>query len=706
MNKLKKVKIENFRNLKSIEFDIADTTVISGPNGVGKSNCINAMVWFFTDTIYTDNPGVGENDVNSIVPTYQIKGERTSVEIEFTNGTVLRKEYVTGYDKTTGKPNKHTTKGYVNGVESKNMDEWKQTLLKIVDFAPAFPNVKEMNLYIDPVYALQKLDSKDLRQFLVDLGCSVTNEEMYELGFEDLRKYDSKYLGNFINMRIDLKKQLKSVKDAIDKDEVLIQHYNDVEEFDNEKLEEVNKQLDDLNDKKAKINTGGSYEAWKQKEEELKQLKKEKEFLLQKKIDEWHFKINDVEAKYDLQYENNKALIAQNSLKLKSLIENDKISITSVETQQRAKISEKTALQAQLETLKVAYSTCKKSKIDAKNQLINNESKEYSGYVTCPDCAKTFAPDNDDLIKFESSKAKTKEYYTNLIAKYNLDMEDHMKQLEEIKTKAAKINQDLEAYNVKLEELNKQLQEHQREYDEYDDEPEETEAMLKLKELKNEYIHEVAPLEARKIENDPEIIDMQAEVDELKSRSYYDSEAVLEPILSKIQVLEETREDLYIKRSKWNTKLEVIKDLEKVRSQMNDQEHLLARVEEFIHKMIELINSKAKELTGIDFVMIEENLGNDGVKEVCYAKVNGVPFATINTAEKYKVGIKFIEKIKEIVEKNFAKYRNSLPILADKFEGIDSIEKINGLTSEQLICSRVTDEPAMTIHNTKGGESE
>ena len=44
---------------------------------------------------------------------------------------------------------------------------------------------------------------------------------------------------------------------------------------------------------------------------------------------------------------------------------------------------------------------------------------------------------------------------------------------------------------------------------------------------------------------------------------------------------------------------------------------------------------------------------------------------------------KFIEKIKEILGSN------DLPILADRLEGFDDIEKIRNLTTEQMICTVV-----------------
>lgn len=702
MNKITKVKIENFRNIKSLEFEVGDTLVISGPNGVGKSNCINALVWFFTDSIYTDNLGVGENDINSIVPRDQEKGDKVAVEVTFTSGAILRKEYITGYERLTGKANKHTTKGYVNGVEAKNTTEWFNTLYEIVGFENAFKGVDEVKLYIDPLYALQKLDSKCLRQFLVSIGCSVTNEELFKLGFEDLKPYEGKYLGNYVNMRTDLKKMLKNINEALEKNQILRDQFNEVQEFDNSKIDEINKQLDELNEKKAKLKVGGSTELLKQKEEELKDLisKKDKE-------------IHDYKHNLELirqQFENELLMLNQNikhenalkSDKVRSKVESDKLSLQALETQQNAKQGEKTALRKQLETIQMTAKSYKEKKAEMQSRLLDTKSKEFTGFVKCPECGTEFAPDNEALEKFETQKNNDIKFYTKQIADFNLKLENLITEVNEIRVKASNIDKEandiqasIELKKIELEADQKELKqvESETEITNHEHDAEIAEWHKKIDDVDNK-LNNFTPVQAN-----PEVIDLQAEVDELYSRSKFELESALEPINLKVKELETNREALYIERADWNAKVKYTEVYNETIKQLNDAEALLGRVDAFIHKMIELINNKAKELTGVEFVMLEENLGNDGVKEVCYAVVNGVPFANINTAEKYTQGIRFIEKIKDIAVRDFNKQRNTLPILADKFEGIDSIEKIKSLTQEQLICSRVTDVEKMTFNN-------
>ncbi len=193
--------------------------------------------------------------------------------------------------------------------------------------------------------------------------------------------------------------------------------------------------------------------------------------------------------------------------------------------------------------------------------------------------------------------------------------------------------------------------------------------------------------------DDERILEIQDTINDLENSSGFEEE--LKQANEELKALELKKKELYVAQSKWESKVQFDKEYNDNIKKLNDTEALLSRVEAFIHKMIECINYKAKELTGLDFVMLEEYVGNDNVKEVCYATINGVAFANVNTAQKYITGIQFIERIKDIAERKGVG-KNTLPILADKFEGIDSIDKIKSLAKEeQLICSRVTEDTEM-----------
>ena len=158
-----------------------------------------------------------------------------------------------------------------------------------------------------------------------------------------------------------------------------------------------------------------------------------------------------------------------------------------------------------------------------------------------------------------------------------------------------------------------------------------------------------------------------------------------------ISSIRESISNEIVAKSKYAEKIEYETKLADTQKTLNDNEFLLGRCNALINTMISKINEKATAITGLTFVMLEENISNDGVKEVCYATIDNIPFKDVNTAKKLKYGIKFIEKMKELLG------QNQLPILADRMEGIDSVDTIKNLTQEQLICTRVSDNEKITI---------
>ena len=254
--KITKVEVTNFRNLKHEVFELKpnEASIIVGRNGLGKSNLLNAINYVVADCLLTDNYGKGENDIESIVPITHQKGEHTEVsiwlydDVNNHDGAKFTKIYKTYFDKITNKANKHVTEYAINDVPCKNASEFYNDLYSLLEFHNTYDKLKvnAVRLLTDPLYALMKLDQKDLRACLVALGCSVSNEELYKAGFEDMRQYESKYLGRWSNMRKDYKDKIKEVQESIDDVEAQLRIYSDVETPDNEKLNELKALRDEL----------------------------------------------------------------------------------------------------------------------------------------------------------------------------------------------------------------------------------------------------------------------------------------------------------------------------------------------------------------------------------------------------------------------------------------------------------------------------
>ncbi len=694
--KIKTITIDNFRNIRHLVINASNATIISGENELGKSNALNAGVWFFTDTIYTDNSGVGENDINSICPKDQVKGEHTSVSVEFENGPIFTKLYKTGYDRATGKANKHTTEGLINSVACKNMNEWNSKLMEVVGFTPTFTSVKELNLFVDPLYALQKLDAKALRTLLVSFGCTATNEEMYQLGFEDLRQYEKKYLGDFVNMRLDLKKQIKAINESVERASILVEQYNTVEEFDNSKLEEINKTIEELNAKKAALRNGGNDAAVREYELQIREVEMKLQAELDMKIHEIELKIKELESKKQFELDTIQASKDNNTKEIKIEINSLESEIRSCESSIKAYNNSLDTLRSNLATTQNAANNTVSKKSDYQAKLLAAKNRVYEGFIVCPHCGQSFAPDASAEEDFKRHKEQDMEFYTNGINQFNNDIIKFHKECASIVENANKTKKEIAALNEIIEKNTAKLNSLKAALESELNAPVDGSKIINLD---NTIQALKTQLENTKNSNpfSEKLASMKKKLEELKLSGETALMDQMNEINQRITDAESVREDLYIERSNWQSKLKYQQDHKNAIEELNNTEALLNRVNDYIHSMIQLINDKAKAKTGMDFVMLEENLGNDGVKEVCYAVVDGVPFAMINTAKKYIYGIKFIEKVKDIAVNDFGKPRNELPILADKFEGIDHVEKIKSLTSEQLICTRVGLEPNITI---------
>ena len=184
-------------------------------------------------------------------------------------------------------------------------------------------------------------------------------------------------------------------------------------------------------------------------------------------------------------------------------------------------------------------------------------------------------------------------------------------------------------------------------------------------------------------EFDTKINDLKAKLQNAITNSSEANKEFKERLNSQLEEIEEQIKATYREESRLESKKEAQAQQKEVKAKLNDTEYLIELVNSFIQLKIKLINNKAKAITGLDFVMLEDNLTNDGIKEVCYATVDGVEFGNVNTSQKIVVGIKFIEKMKEILG------HNDLPILADRLEGFDDIDKIKDLTTQQMICTVV-----------------
>ncbi len=694
------VEIKNFRNIKSAMFSInGHTAIIAGKNGLGKSNTLNAINWLLTDTLLTDHYGKGENDIMSIVPKDHEKGQHTEVSIWLETGTKFTKYYKRSYSRTGTKVTGHKSEFSINDVACDNANTFYNELYTALQFYPTFNSVKiaENRLFTDPLFALQKLDAKELRNLLAALGCSVTNEELYQLGFEHVRQYEVKYLGKWDVMRKNLKDTKSKLEAQIKEVEAQLQDYANVEEFNESELEALLAKRDDLMFQKKNI-TSGKYDdeirelsfKIQSLEQELKNKIATETCKLELDIKSCQSKRGMAEAKIKASKENaTHDLLIQE----KSLLEQ----IKSIETSIKYYNDTVSKLDKEIENLKNKAKDNFKSKNDAVVKLNVVMGSSYKNYITCPHCGESFPASEDDYNRYENNRREEINRIKKNIEDFNKSNDKLKMEFEDAKINKAKALSEYDSASKELGQANETLASVRKQI------VDAASIQYDTSELESIDV-EIAKLNTKKSNIAYSFAEEENEIENLKNKKIQlelgNTESIniqLLAIEDSLYPIETEIEALYIKKSKWAEKSNKEAKHTAILKEFNDNEYLLSQLNEFIQAMIRQINKKATDKTGIDFVMLEENITNENISEVCYARVDGVPFKDLNTSRKVEVGIKFIERCKAIAEKDFGSTHNNLPILADRLEGIDTIEKIKGLTTEQLICTRVSTEDTITI---------
>ncbi|MCM1556787.1 MAG: AAA family ATPase [Anaeroplasma bactoclasticum] len=696
---IRKLEIKNFRNIGQATYDFETNPVIfGGKNGIGKSNTLNALMWAVTGMLLTDNYGEGENDLDTIVPENYRKGMHTEVTITFESGTTFTKRYKTSFSRESGKANGHTTELLINNVVQNKIADFNQALYECFEFKEVFnaPKVKEVNLFVDPLYALQKLDPTLLRGLLASLGCEITNEEVFNAGYEDLRPYASTYMGKFDTMKKDLKSQNTKLEAKKTELTAQLQTVADVTEFNPEKLKSLNKEKEKLIIQKSKL-TGGDNTTINDYEYRIKELKLKKEAEIQKDIAAIDAEINLLDEKAKVANEKIAMQFEAKTSSLKNEIEKLRSKHTTLATNSQSLANKVSDCFTNLRKMSAEAQNLLKSKSDMAVKLTATTGRTYNNYFTCPECGCSFPGSKEDLERFEYEKKVQIEDLKTNIQNCSVKISELKEKCIETEKRSAEYQKQVKVLADELIQVEKEILEKENKLSAIEKEPvDSSETSIIAKELE--------ALEAKKRSVNEKYVSFDQGILELEEKKNMIMANNQEKIQLEVLAIEgqiaEVENEIALENvhsSNWQNKLAWQSILDANQKQINDNDYLLGRVTDFINEMISRLNKKATEKIGIEFVMLEENLTNEVLNPVCYAVVDGVEFKSVNTAKKLEVGIKFIERLKEIAVQDFGAVRNDLPILADRLEGIDSLEKIRNLTKEQLVGTRVSVEEKITI---------
>ena len=676
---IKSLETKHFRNLDYLKLEFENLcSILFGANGIGKSNSLNAMSWIIANVLNTDKWGSGENDLNSIFPINYKDGENPEVTITLDTGATFTKKYVKGKSG-------NTAEFYINGVKETSKKNFEAALYADLHFEKHLKcekDVNEVRLFTDPLYALQKLDAKQLRTLLIELGCSVSNDDVFnvETRFNDLKKYREQFRDDFTKMRTSLKTDRLELNKQLEAIDLIIMSYADVNDYNPEVRTQLEDKKRNIISQLDKLSSGNS-QLTENIEAQITELQHQKQLFELEEKNKLNAEIVKLEVKHEdaLKIARNKQSKTEEDLNKQ--IQELSNKITSYNQSKSAYAN--TRFNKRYECNKyIAEKEDLTSKIDMSKDIISQiEARQYKGLVTCPDCGKIFAADPSAELLFNKQKQEDIKHATDNVEKWKLRLKEIDKAFNECKKLGLEAKEQDDKIDLELAPLKEELDRLNdtkntlRESVNIADYSEADKIAKQLEELKATQINTT--------EFDIKINDLKAKLQNAITNSQEANKEFKERLNSQLEEIENQIKETYRAESRLESKNEAQEKQKKVTETLNDTEYLLELVNSFIQLKIKLINNKAKAITGLDFVMLEDNLTNDGIKEVCYATVDGVEFGNVNTSQKIVVGIKFIEKMKEILG------HNDLPILADRLEGFDDIDKIKSLTTEQLICTVV-----------------
>lgn len=417
--KLKQLKIENFKGIKSLEIDFKeDVTNILADNGKGKTTIFDAYTW-----LLWDKDSLNRKDF-SIKPYDKDGAEIHNLEsmvegtLEFDDEEItLKKIYKEIWTKKRGSTQAeftgHTTDYYMNSVPVKKK-EYTDRLATVID-------EENFNLLSNPIYFNQILDKNKRRSIVLGLIEDIGKDEVLKEN-EDLKKLPlDKYTID------EIKAMAKDSAKKINKD-----------------IESIPARIDEL--EKSKVG-----------EIDFDSLEFRKNFVTPaiKEIDE---KLADVSTSSDEITEITSKIseLEQEKSKIKTNfeIENHKIASKNKNT-----LSEKEKDEKELQEINDTVARLAENIDYYRTEWVKINSSKYEGDFKCPTCGHDLEEHQIDEIisKFNLDKSEKLEIVEKEAARMKARIEDYKKRIEELRSKKYELIEEIKLDEVKIKTLDDEI---------------------------------------------------------------------------------------------------------------------------------------------------------------------------------------------------------------------------------------------------------
>ena len=675
---IKKLIIENFRNISHAEYELTKSNIFEGRNNVGKTNTINALYWLLTGELISDDLDKAKM-VDTIIPETN-KEAIVEVTAILESGIEIKRRYFQNWTRTRGTTEMvyqgNSTESYINNSKQKET-EWLSKVLAAFgkDYTCNVKKINKVAAVVDPTYLLMKTDYKDLRAFIFEMVGGVT--------FEEIAKKNPKYkeLEEMLrvtpaeDLRTNYKAKLNKFKEEITKKIGVIESLNNADPYDDSEYEETAKTLAEKEKQLAYLKTSAPGEV---KDMQLVQSELLKELAgLTTKKNELQNQLN-IALMEETQKAQNPRVPA-----LEKEINELELKIAKIKNTGKMEQDKK----ATADTLRKSYAI---KKMDAENDIATcrgDLNKVYSSEPeekTCPACGCIL--NEEEIENFNELKEAKIEKIKEQIAQLEKNRDDaaakELAQAEassESTKKILDLKRELgEAVQLEMEK-EKELEEARKN-------------KLAVDGTKSSEIRaEIAKVEEQAKDCEERLKIKNAEVLEALDKVNQEREAEYNAINTEIEELRKKRDAIAERRMVKGMLETAQKELDKLYADQAADEVKLLLIDAFIKDKIKTLNDKASLFFGVDFILLEEQK-NGGLKETCYPVVDGIPYVAINTSRKQEIGIKLINKLRENLE------LSDLPMIIDKLECLDD-SNIKRIQADQLITAKVTNAEQFTLTN-------
>jgi len=234
--------------------------------------------------------------------------------------------------------------------------------------------------------------------------------------------------------------------------------------------------------------------------------------------------------------------------------------------------------------------------------------------------------------------------------------------------KIVEAKENIELLNSKIETIEKQIEDKKTEPDTTKIDNERKAIEIELEKLKNNINIEFG----KRKQELKESLDFTLKDLEEKSKveSKDNEKAELE---EKIKNLEALKQNIQKQIAEIRASKKIVSRIEELKTEeeelatvFEEKEKALQIIERFYRKRSEYINLKAQGTFQITTFKLFETQINEGLNPVCETVVNGIPYASLNNANRIKVGMDILQA--------FGKSENKvLPIFIDNAESITEV---------------------------------